>query len=205
MNKRTAGILCILLTLAAVAAAAWLLWPRAVIYGYDRPVSEAEAQKRDLLVSTAESWLGCKESDGTHKAIIDLYNAQDPLPQGYAVRYTDKWCAAFVSVAAIQCGITEILPTECGCQRQIELFKALGCWEEQDTYVPLPGDIIYYSSKGAGQAENTGWSDHVGIVVGTSGNKIQVIEGNFNGEVRYHYIKVDDPTIRGYGLPDYSE
>ena len=31
-----------------------------------------------------------------------------------------------------------------------------------------------------------------------------VIEGNNGGAVRYRYISVDDPTIRGYALPDYE-
>ncbi len=173
-------------------------------YGYARTVSEAEAQKRDLLVATAQQWLGCKESDGSFRPIIDLYNSQEALPLGYVVKYTDKWCATFVSAAAIACDMTDILPPECGCQRQIGLFEDLGRWEENDAYIPLPGDIIYYSESGSDDDSNTGWSDHVGIVAGTRGNSIQVLEGNYNGAVRYRYVDVDDPTIRGYGLPDYS-
>ncbi len=204
MRKRAALVLCIFLVFVLIAATAILLWPQEVIYGYARSVSEAEAQKRDLVVATAESWLGCKEADDSHRPIINLYNSQDTLPLGYAVSYADKWCATFVSTVAIQCGMTDIIPVECGCQRQIGLFEDLGRWEEADDYLPLPGDIIYYSEKGASQADNTGWSDHVGIVIGTSGDRVKVIEGNFDGEVRYHYIRVNDSDIRGYGLPDYS-
>ena len=100
--------------------------------------------------------------------------------------------------------MTDIIPTECGCQRQIGLFDAIGRWEEEDAYVPLPGDIIYFVLKGDTSAACTAWSDHVGIVVGTNGNRIKVIEGNNGGAVRYRYISVDDPTIRGYALPDYE-
>lgn len=172
-------------------------------YGFAREVPEAEQGLRMQVVQTAESWLGCNEADESFKPIIDLYNSHEPLAVGYWMQYTDQWCAAFGSTVAIQCDLTDIIPTECGCQRQIALFEALGCWEEDDAYIPLPGDFIFYATKNTA-ADNTAWSNHVGIVVGTSGNKIKVIEGNYNESVAYHVVSVDDVTIRGYGLPDYA-
>lgn len=56
-----------------------------------------------------------KESDDNHKEIIDMYNSHKPLARGYAVTYTDAWCATFVSAVAIKCSLTDILPIECGC------------------------------------------------------------------------------------------
>ena len=38
-----------------------------------------ENQLRQKIVDTAVAWLGCKESDGSHKQIIDVYNAHKPL------------------------------------------------------------------------------------------------------------------------------
>ena len=172
-------------------------------YGFAREVPDAEKALRRQVIKTAVAWVGRKESDGSFKPIIDLYNAHEPLAVGYVVQYTDEWCAAFVSAVAIQCGLTDIIPTECGCQRQIALFDALGRWEEDDAYIPLPGDYIFYSTKNTAE-DNTAWSNHVGIVVGTNGNSIKVIEGNYNESVAYHIIDVDDVTIRGYGLPDYA-
>lgn len=172
-------------------------------YGFAREVPEAEQQLRMQVVQTAQSWLGCNEEDESFKPIIDLYNSHEPLAVGYLMQYSDQWCAAFGSTVAIQCELTNIIPTECGCQRQIALFEALGCWEEDDAYVPLPGDFIFYAT-GNTSENNTAWSNHVGIVVGTSGKKIKVIEGNYNESVAYHVINVDDVTIRGYGLPDYA-
>ena len=173
-------------------------------YGFAREVSEEEQAKRLELVAAAQEWLGWKESDESFKPIIDLYNGHEPLAQGYVVKYTDQWCAAFVSAAAIKCGMTDIIPTECGCQRQIGLFDAISRWEEDDAYIPLPGDIIYFVLKGDLSEDCTAWSDHVGIVVGTNKDRIKVIEGNNGGAVRYRYIRVDDPTIRGFALPDYA-
>ena len=47
-------------------------------------------------------------------------------------------------------------------------------------------------------------ADHVGIVVGTAGPFIKVIEGNRNDMVTYRIILRGDYRIRGYGLPDYA-
>ena len=173
-------------------------------YGYEREVSESEMALRQQLISTAEAWLGTVKGSPEHHQIIDLYNAQEALPVDYLVTYEDNWCATFVTVVALQNDLEDIIPPECGCQRQIDLFESIGCWQEDETYVPLPGDVIYYAQKDITIGDSTGWSDHVGIVVGTSGNYIKVIEGNNNEAVRYRYIHKNDYTIRGYGLPDYS-
>ena len=173
-------------------------------YGFARKVSAQEEALRLQVVRTAESYLGCKEEDGTHQPIIDLYNSHTPLAQGYEVQYTDVWCATFGSAVAIRCHMTEIVPTECGCQRQIKLFDDLGCWEESDNYIPLPGDYIFYAWDDVPFGNCTGWADHVGIVVGTVGPFIKVIEGNKDDSVAYRHILVGDYRIRGYGLPDYA-
>ena len=173
-------------------------------YGYAREVSESEMALRQQLISTAEAWLGTVKGSPEHHQIIDLYNAQEVLPVDYLVTYEDSWCATFVTVVALQNDLEDIIPPECGCQRQIVLFESIGCWQEDETYVPLPGDVIYYAQKDTAIGDCTGWADHVGIVVGTSGNYIKVIEGNNNDAVRYRYIRKNDYTIRGYGLPDYS-
>ena len=173
-------------------------------WGYARTVSHQEEALRQQVISTAETWLGCNEADGSHQPIIDLYNSHAPLARGYAVTYQDSWCATFCSVVSIQLELTQILPTECGCEKQIELFSDMGQWVEDDGYVPLPGDLIYYSSLDSGLDDCTKWSDHVGIVVGTWGPFIKVIEGNHNDAVNYRILTVNSKGIRGYGIPDYE-
>lgn len=189
----------ILLTIGGI-----LLYVHTADYYFYKTVAPDEAILRSTVVKTAEAWLGANESDGTHKAIIDLYNDYEPLAQNYAVKYDDEWCATFVSAVAITCGVTDVIPTECGCQRQIALFENLGTWNEADDYKPLPGDIIYYCwADTSPTGDCTGWSDHVGIVVGTAGPFMKVIEGNKGGEVAYRYLPLDAPGIRGYAVPDY--
>ena len=159
---------------------------------------------REKIVKQAQSWLGYKESNGTHRNIIDVYNADKPLPRGYKVSYTDAWCATFVTACAIKCGATDIIPKECSCNKMIELFKKLGCFVEDDAYVPLPGDIIFYDWEDTGTADNKGNSDHVGIVEKVSDNTITVIEGNYSNSCKRRTIKVNGRYIRGYGVPKYT-
>ena len=174
-------------------------------WGFTREVPSKEAQLRMDIISSAEKYLGYQESDESHRIVIDIYNSHLPLAQDYTMSYEDSWCAAFVSAIAIQCKLTDIIPTECGCERQIELFRGLGCWEEKDSYIPLPGDIIYYVwDEKFSFGDCSGWSDHVGIVIGTAGPIIKVIEGNKDDQVAYRYIAINHPDIRGFGLPDYA-
>ena len=156
------------------------------------------------VVKQAVSWLGCKESNGTHKQIIDVYNSHKPLARGYAVKYTDAWCSTFVSAVAIKLGYTDIIPTECGCEKHTLLFKEKGIWVENENRVPNPGDIIFYDWDDNGVGDNRGSADHVGIVEKVSGNTITVIEGNYNNSVCRREIAVNAKYIRGYGVPRYD-
>lgn len=198
-KERIAGAAVLMLFLCAV-----LIHYRWGSWGFYRAVPEAEASLRRQVVSQAESWLGANEADGSHQAIIDLYNTIEPLPVGYIVQYSDSWCATFVSVVSLQAGITEILPVECSCGRQIDLLNSLGCWEENDDAIPQPGDLIYYDWDQQDQGESLGWADHVGIVVGCKWPFIKVIEGNKDDSVTYRYLILGHKSIRGYGLPKYS-
>ena len=159
---------------------------------------------RTKVVEQVKAWLGYNEADGSHKKIIDIYNSHKPLARGYAVRYNDEWCATTVSAVAIKLGYTAIIPTECSCTKMIELLKKLGSWVETDSYVPQPGDIIFYDWDDNGRGDNTGSPDHVGIVEKVSGNTITIIEGNYKNAVTRRNISVNGKGIRGYGVPKYD-
>ena len=163
-----------------------------------------ESQIRQKVVATAKAWLGCKESDGSHRQIVDVYNSHRPLARGYALRYTDAWCAGFVSAVAIKCGLTDIMPTEVGVGNMIDLYRRLGRWKEQDSYVPSPADVIMYAWGDSGAGDCASGASHVGIVVSCDGKTITVIEGNKNNAVGYREIAVNGRYIRGFGLPDYA-
>ena len=158
----------------------------------------------EKILKQADLWLGKNERDSTFKEIIDVYNSHLPLARGYKVKYTDDWCATFISALSIKCGMTSIIPTECGCEKMIELFQKLGVWIEEESITPLAGDIIFYDWNDNGAGDAKGWADHVGLVRKVSGDIITVIEGNFSCMVAKRNIKVNSRNIRGYARPKYS-
>ena len=161
------------------------------------PIAEDKTgPSADELIAVAMGWLGYSEANGKHREIIDLYNSHTPRARGYAVTYSDAWCATFVSACAIKAGMTDIIPLECGCEEQVKLFQKLGCWEEDGKVVPEAGWIIYYNWD-QGYQPNNGFSDHVGIVVSVDSGLIKIIEGNNNDRVGYRTIPVGWGYIRG--------
>lgn len=94
-------------------------------YAKENTPAPVASSQRDSVVAQARAWLGKKEADGSHKVIIDTYNSHKPLARGYAMKYTDAWCATFVSAVAIKCGVTDILPTECSCDEMIALQREM--------------------------------------------------------------------------------
>ena len=59
--------------------------------GKEGGISMTEQQLRKKYVDYAITYLGCNESNGSHKKIIDLYNSHKPLAQGYKMKYTGHW------------------------------------------------------------------------------------------------------------------
>ena len=163
------------------------------------------AKYASLVVKQAKEWIGKNEADGSHKEIIDIYNSSKPLARNYRVKYTDSWCAVTVSSIAIKLGYTDIIPTECSCQKMIELFAKIGCWVENEASVtPEAGWILFYDWEDNGVGDNTGWADHVGVVEKVANGKITVIEGNYKNSVKRRSIDVNGKYIRGYGRPAYD-
>ncbi len=163
------------------------------------------AKFANQVVKQAQAWIGKREGDGSHKSIIDIYNGHKPLARGYKVKYTDSWCATFVSAVAIKLGYTDIIPPECSCQKMIDRFKAIGAWIENENRTPQPGDIIFYDWQDNGSGDNKGWSDHVGIVEKVSGGTVTVIEGNYSNAVKRRNLAVNARSIRGYAVPRYDK
>lgn len=167
-----------------------------------------EKELRQKVVSTALSWLGTRENTAKHLEMLAIYNAQRPLPRGWKMKVTDFWCAAFVSTVSLQCGLRDIMPTECGCPSMVRLYQDIGRWVEDDAYVPSPGDVIFYdwqdSATNYAATDNVGHPDHVGIVLDCDGNHMTIIEGNNANAVNKRVLAVNDRFIRGFGIPDFA-
>lgn len=156
-----------------------------------------DKRKQDVC-AVLNGWVGLNEADGSHMQVVNIYNGYVP---GYKLKITDAWCAATASAAYIQAGCPDIFPLECSCNRMIEKAKKMGIWEENDAYVPEPGDAIFYDWQDSGVGDCTGTSEHVGIVTGVTSQLITVIEGNKNDAVGIRRIAVNSKFIRGYACP----
>lgn len=163
-----------------------------------------EIELRQKVVDTASSWLGTREYSSKHQEMLDIYNAQRPLPRGTRMLSSWPWCAAFVSTVSLQCGLRDIMPTECGCPSMIRLYQEIGRWIEDDAYTPSPADVIFYDWQDSGVGDNSGQPDHVGIVVACTDGTMTIIEGNCDNAVKLRQIAVNARFIRGYGCPDYA-
>lgn len=178
-----------------------------VFYG----ITEDQTDEQPETGVTAEdalnvirAWVGRSESDGSHKAIIDIYNNHTPLAQGYRLSYSDSWCDATVSAVFISLSATDLIGgTECGVERHVQLFRAAGIWNEDGNITPVPGDIIVFNWDENAQP-NDGFSDHIGMVEYVEGTIIHTIEGNAGGAVRRRTYRIGAGTIRGYARPKYT-
>lgn len=155
------------------------------------------------ILDKARSYIGTAQGDSKHKAIIDKYNGVKPLPVGYAVKYTDDWCDAFITTLAIETGAVDIIGRECGVQRHIDIFKAKKIWIEDGRITPKAGDIITFNWDQNYQ-NNDGFADHIGIVESVKNGQITTIEGNTDRACKRRTYQVGNGYIRGFARPKYA-
>lgn len=176
-------------------------------YLYGEEVPEV-SRSRQAVVDLVNSWLGRKESDGTHKYIIDIYNSYTGgLPRGIKMAYNWAWCACTWSALAIKLGYTDIMPLEISCGELVENAKKMGCWQEKDNFVAKPGDAILYDWEDSGAGDNIGWPDHIGVIteVHPEAGYYVVTEGNYGDAVKKRTISINGRYIRGFITPKYDE
>lgn len=172
----------------------------------EEETSMTEYEIRQKVVDIAKSYINCKESNGTHKQIIDLYNSVKPLPRGYKVQYNDAWCATTVSAIGIKANLSDIILRECGCGAMIQLYQKVGRWVENDAHVPEIADIVMYDWDDNGKGDCTGYPEHVGIIVevNKTAKTFKVFEGNMNNACGYRTLSFNGKNIRGFCCPDYK-
>ncbi len=89
----------------------------------------------------------------------------------------------------------------------IEAAKKMGCWQENDTYVPSPGDAILYDWQDNGIGDNTGNPDHVGTVIEVhkESDYMVIEEGNYSNAVKKRTLSINGKFIRGFITPKYDD
>ena len=133
-------------------------------------------------------------------AVAELGNGYSKYCTWWGVSYRFEWCACFVSWCAEQTGVLNTcIMKSISCTEQSDWFKSKGWWQGA-SYVPRPGDIIYYDWYGNGP-------EHVGIVETVNGTTITVIEGNYSDtdSVARRTITTSYQYIYGYGTPTYPD
>jgi len=153
---------------------------------------------REQAVAQAKAWHGKKESDGSFKEIVDVFNSAAKEKAGYSWR----WCAEFISAIGIKIGAD--FPISASCGEQIKMWKKMGCWVEDDAYVPTPGDVVYYDWDDNGKGDDTTGHDHTGMVIEVSGSKFTVEEGNKKDAVGTRTMSINGQYIRGFAVPKYD-
>lgn len=104
-----------------------------------------------------------------------------------------EWCACFVSWVLNQAGYSE--PKFAACQSQgVPYFSSNGRWANRGYKDIAPGDVIFFDWQGDGH------SDHVGIVIGTDGNRVYTVEGNSGDACKVRDYDINSSVIMGYGL-----
>ena len=107
------------------------------------------------------------------------------------------WCACFVSWCYGQAGLSE--PRFAACQSQgIPWFTSHGQWGARGYENIAPGDAIFFDWDLDGSA------DHVGLVIGTDGNRVYTIEGNSGDACKIKSYPLDYACIKGYGLMNWN-
>ena len=165
-------------------------------------------KSRQAVVDLINSWEGRKESDGSHRYIVDIYNSYTgKFPRGIKMEYSWSWCACTWSALAIKLGYTDIMPIEISCGELIKAAQKMGCWQENDGYIPQPGDGILYDWDDSGKDDNTGWPEHVGVVIEVhkDAGYFVVMEGNYNDAVKKRTVAINGKSIRGFITPKYTE
>ncbi|MGN1130986.1 MAG: Ig-like domain-containing protein [Ruminococcus sp.] len=150
------------------------------------------------IVGVARTQIGYKQVGGTKYGY--WYNE---------LFVNQPWCAMFVSWCADQAGVSQtILPKHASCSSWVKWFQSQGLWKDSQyyggNYTPKAGDVVFYRNSGSSAV-----SDHTGVVVGTNGSYLHVIEGN-STNVSVCEFKTNSSRmlkssyVIGYGTPKYS-
>ncbi len=154
----------------------------------------------------SEDLSGVQLVNGTrpgNTAVVDRAKSQvgnvggQPYWSWYGFNSRVEWCACFVSWCYNQAGKSE--PRFAGCQSQgVPWFQSRGQWGARGYENIAPGDAIFFDWDGDGSA------DHVGLVIGTDGERVYTVEGNSGDACKIKSYPVNYSCIKGYGLMNWN-
>lgn len=145
-------------------------------------------------LAVAKTQIGYCESQKSFKVCADgTRNGYTRYGDWYGAKYAE-WCSIFVAFCLHYAGVSEDeFPTDMNCYRLKKLLAARGAYEDnEDEYVPRPGDLVFFNKEGKNRPE------HVGFVRALDEEYIYTIEGNSNNAVMEHRYKFGSEAIVGY-------
>ena len=156
--------------------------------------------------SASENLSGVQFVNGTRPGnpqLVELAKGQvgnvggAPYWSWYGFDSRVAWCACFVSWCYGQAGLSE--PRFAACQSQgVPWFTSHGQWGARGYENIAPGDAIFFDWDLDGSA------DHVGLVIGTDGNRVYTVEGNSGDACKIKSYPLDYACIKGYGLMNWN-
>ena len=154
----------------------------------------------------SEDLSGVQLVNGTrpgNTAVVDRAKSQvgnvggQPYWSWYGFNSRVEWCACFVSWCYNQAGKSE--PRFAACQSQgIPWFQSHGQWGDRNYPNIAPGDAIFFDW------DLDGSTDHVGLVIGTDGQRVYTVEGNSGDACKIKSYPLDYRCIKGYGLMNWN-
>ena len=162
------------------------------------PLLKDDMTFADKLLAVANSQLGYRES--TENFILrdgDAVQGWSYYGGWYGAPY-DEWCAMFVSYCLVKAGIDqEMMPHHGNCNH----WKSdLGdrYIDDEDSYIPEPGDIIFYHHNRVSKDPN--YPNHIGIVTkyDADTDTVYTVEGNSGKSVRARQYARTNSVIVGY-------
>lgn len=159
---------------------------------------------KEKFINECMKYKSVREGSFKHKEIVKTYNCIKPLPQGYKLKYTDSWCAGFVSAVAYKCGFKDF-PFECSVARMVEKAKKQKLWIEDESITPNEGWLAVYAWKDTNpKSDNRNTPNHVGVITKVTPKYITVLEGNYNDVVAERKIEINGKFLRGFVALKYS-
>ncbi len=160
-----------------------------------------EERAKAKLLAWAAGEVGYREGPGNRNRYAAMPEMTKLL--GWDAQ-NQPWCNTFVDAGFITCFGLEpgaaMICQQIGegsvlCRTSAQRFREAGRWYDAK-YVPEAGDVVFFLVGGD--------INHMGIVTRVSAGTVTTVEGNSSDRVSERCYFKHDPTIAGYGRPQWG-
>lgn len=165
-------------------------------------MTENELRRKVTTIAESDAKSG-KVITGSEELqkIIDIYNAYRPLARNLPYSYKlGGWCEVYADTLFIRAGVASLILVEMGPWEAMQDAKNKGIWKPKGSYIPKPGDKIYYAYEMGDKTIQY----HVGTVTNADETVVYSTSGNVQDRVMMVAHKPTAKEILGYIAPDYA-